>query len=71
MVWIYYVCDVINANLFQILIAVCTALYNALHFLLEPEAISQAVLILFVVQLEQISISQHRGGLGEEIKWQS
>ena len=62
--WIYYAGDVINANLFQVLIAVCTALYNALQFLLQPEAISQAVLILFVVQLEQISISQHRGGLG-------
>ena len=60
----YITGDVINANLFQVLIAVCTALYNALHFLLEPEAISQAVLILFVVQLEQISISQHQGGLG-------
>ena len=42
-----------------------------MHFLLQPEAISQAVLILFVVQLEQISISQHRGGRSEEIKWQN
>ena len=70
-VWIYYAGDVINANLFQVLIAVCTARYNALHFLLQPEAISQAVLILFVGQLEQISISQHRGGRSEEIKWQN